>query len=400
MKMDLRFTEKEIAFRDEVRAFFRENLPESIRTKLTLGKHFSRDDMVTWMRILNAKGWAAPHWPEEHGGTGWDPVQQYIFREELLAAPAPEPLSFGVSMVGPVIYTFGNQKQKDYFLPRIRNMDDWWCQGFSEPGAGSDLASLKTRAVREGDHYIVNGQKTWTTLGQYANWIFCLVRTDPDAKAQEGISFLLIDMDTPGIEVRPIILLDGTHEVNEVWFTDVKVPVENLVGEENKGWTYAKYLLQHERVGIANVGASTAAMGHLKDIAGKQTKHGRPLLDDPYFAAKMARIEIDLESMKTTNLRVLSEAKKGGSPGIMSSMLKIKGSVIRQEINALTREALGPWALPYVSEALDEGSNVPAMGPDYANGVASEYFNHRKISIYGGSNEIQRGIIAKAALGL
>ncbi len=398
--MDLSYTPEEKAFQEEVREFLRTKLPKRLADKVKTGKRLTKADMEEWHAILHAKGWLAPNWPKEYGGAEWTAVQNHIFDVEGNIAGAPRVVPFGINMLGPVLLAFGSEEQKRHYLPRILDGTDWWCQGYSEPGAGSDLASLKTTAVREGDHYVVNGQKTWTTLGQHADWIFCLVRTSKEGKPQEGISFLLIDMNTPGVEVRPIILLDGEHEVNEVWLTDVKVPVENLVGEENKGWTYAKYLLQHERVGIANVGASTAAMGHLKDIAGKQTKHGRPLLDDPYFAAKMARIEIDLEAMKTTNLRVLSEAKKGGSPGIMSSMLKIKGSVIRQEINALTREALGPWALPYVSEALDEGSNVPAMGPDYANGVASEYFNHRKISIYGGSNEIQRGIIAKAALGL
>ena len=398
--MDLNYTPEELAFQQEVRDFLSTKLPKRLAEKVRTGKRLSKADHEEWHAILHEKGWLAPNWPKEHGGAEWTPVQNHIYDVEGCLAGAPRVVPFGINMLGPVLLAFGSEEQKRHYLPRILDGTDWWCQGYSEPGAGSDLAGLKTRAVRDGDHYVVNGQKTWTTLGQHADWIFCLVRTSNEGKPQEGISFLLIDMNTPGVEVRPIILLDGEHEVNEVWFTDVKVPVGNLVGEENKGWTYAKYLLQHERVGIANVGNSTAAMGHLKEIATAQKKNGKPLLDDPYFAAKLARVEIDLEAMKLTNLRVLSEAKKGGAPGIMSSMLKIKGSVIRQEINALTREALGPWALPYVSEALDDGSNVPAMGPDYANGVASEYFNHRKISIYGGSNEIQRGIISKAALGL
>ncbi|KPQ10997.1 MAG: pimeloyl-CoA dehydrogenase, large subunit [Saliniramus fredricksonii] len=399
--MDLRFTEKEIAFRDEVRAFFRENLPESIRTKLTLGKHFSRDDMVTWMRILNAKGWAAPHWPVEYGGTDWDPVQQYIFREELLAAPAPEPLSFGVSMVGPVIYTFGNQKQKDYFLPRIRNMDDWWCQGFSEPGAGSDLASLKTRAVREGDHYIVNGQKTWTTLGQHADWIFCLVRTNPDApKKQMGISFLLIDMKSPGVTLRPIQTLDGGHEVNEIFFDDVKVPAENLVGEENKGWDYAKFLLGNERTGIARIGISKERVRRIRRLASAEKAGERPLIENPRFREKLAALEVELKALEMTQLRVVAEARNRPSdkPDPASSILKIKGSQIQQATTELLLDVVGPYALPFTPE--EEGRNEPPIGPEWAQMIAPNYFNTRKVSIYGGSNEIQKNIIAKAILGL
>ncbi|MCB1451787.1 MAG: acyl-CoA dehydrogenase family protein, partial [Nitratireductor sp.] len=274
------------------------------------------------------------------------------------------------------------------------------CQGYSEPGAGSDLASLKTRAERQGDHYIVNGQKTWTTLGHYADWIFCLVRTSSEGKPQEGISFLLIDMKTPGITVRPIILLDGEHEVNEVFFDNVKVPVGNLVGEENKGWTYAKYLLTHERTGTANIGNSNAALSQLKEIANRSMKGGKPLAKDPYFAARIANVEIDLEALKTTNLRILVEADSGAAPGPESSMLKIKGTVIRQEINDLARRALGPMALPFVSEAMDDGYNEPSIGPDDANALASDYFNNRKLSIFAGSNEIQRGIISKTKLGL
>ncbi|MEO1687000.1 MAG: acyl-CoA dehydrogenase family protein [Pseudomonadota bacterium] len=398
--MDLNYTAEELAFQAEAREFLSTKLPKRLSDKMKTGKRLTRQDMKDWHAILNEKGWLAPNWPKQYGGAEWTPVQNHIYDVEANLAGAPRVVPFGINMLAPVLLAFGSEEQKGHYLPRILDGTDWWCQGYSEPGAGSDLAGLKMSAVRDGDHYICNGQKTWTTLGQHADWIFCLVRTSTEGKPQEGISFLLIDMNTPGVEVRPIILLDGEHEVNEVWFDNVKVPATNLVGEENKGWTYAKYLLQHERVGIANVGSSTAAMGHLKEVATAQKKNGQPLLDDPYFAAKVAKIEIDLEAMKTTNLRVLSEAKKTGAPGIMSSMLKIKGSVIRQEINALTREALGPYALPYVSEALDDGSNVPGVGPDYANGVSSEYFNHRKISIYGGSNEIQRGILTKAALGL
>src|ERR1700758_1530143 len=265
--MDLAFTKEEMAFREDVRQFFRDNVPAETRRKLVEGRHLSKDEMVTWWRILNKKGWGVTHWPKEYGGTGWTSVQHYIFNEELQSYPAPQPLAFGVSMVGPVIYTFGNEEQKRRFLPRIANIDDWWCQGFSEPGSGSDLASLKTRAVRDGDHYVVNGQKTWTTLAQYANWIFCLVRTDPAAKKQSGISFLLIDMATPGILVRPIITVEGHHEVNEVFLDDVRVPAENLVGEENRGWDYAKFLLANERIGIARIGMSKERIARIKRLA-------------------------------------------------------------------------------------------------------------------------------------
>src|SRR5689334_14233246 len=292
--MDLAFTKEEIAFREEVRQFFKDNVPPDTRRKLVEGRHLGKDEMITWWRILNKKGWGVSHWPKEYGGTGWTSVQHYIFNEELQSYPAPAPLAFGMSMVGPVIFTFGNEEQKKKYLPRILSGEDWWCQGYSEPGAGSDLASLRTRAVREGDHYIVNGQKTWTTLAQYADWIFCLVRTDANVKQQEGISFLLIDMKTPGITVKPIIVLDGAHEVNEVFFDNVKVPVENRVGEENKGWTYAKFLLVNERSGIAGVARSKKAVGRLKEIASAEHIDGTPLIDDEIFGRKIADLEIDL----------------------------------------------------------------------------------------------------------
>ncbi len=325
-------------------------------------------------------------------------MQKHIFEEECALANAPRIVPFGVAMLAPVLMAFGSKEQQAHYLPRILSGQDWWCQGYSEPGAGSDLASLKTRALRDGDHYVVNGQKTWTTLGQYANWIFCLVRTDPTAKAQEGISFLLIDMNSPGIEVRPIILIDGVHEVNEVWFTDVKVPVENLVGQENKGWTYAKYLLTHERTGIAGVGFANAGLQSLKRMARAELQNGRPLIEDPLFAARLARIEIDLMAMATLNLRTVAAADAGKAPGAESSMLKVRGSILRQQINDLARRAVGPWAMPFVSEQLD--GNLYHPGPDYAAKAANTYLNNRKISIYGGSNEVQRGIITKAILGL
>ena len=399
--MDLNFTPEELAFREEVRAFLQSDLPDDIRAKMKGGKRLVKDDYFRWHQALSKRGWLATNWPKEYGGPGWTPVQKHIFDEECYSAGAPRILPFGVNMVAPVIMKFGSQEQKDYYLPRILDLTDWWCQGYSEPGSGSDLASLRCSAKREGDHYIVNGQKTWTTLGQYADHIFCLVRTDPDAaKPQQGISFLLIDMKTPGITVRPIILLDGEHEVNEVWFDDVKVPAENIVGEENKGWTYAKYLLTHERTGIANVGASKAGLLHLKAIARDQMKNGRPLIEDPLFRNRLAKVEIDLLALEMTNLRVLAEVQSGGAPGLESSILKIRGTEIRQELTDLARRALGPYALPFQSEALDEGFNGEPVGPDYAAPKAQQYFNMRKLSIYGGSNEIQKNIIAKAGLGL
>ncbi|GAA6202678.1 acyl-CoA dehydrogenase family protein [Aquicoccus sp. SU-CL01552] len=395
--MDLSYSPEEQAFRDEVRAFLRDDLPKELTDKVRSGAELGKADIERWHAILNARGWLAQNWPKEFGGAEWNAVQRYIFEEEAALADAPRIVPFGLSMLAPVLQKFGSKEQQDYYLPRILNGEDWWCQGYSEPGAGSDLASLKTRAVRDGDHYIVNGQKTWTTLGQHANKIFCLVRTDPDVKQQEGISFLLIDMDTPGIEVRPIILLDGTPEVNEVFFNDVKVPVENLVGEENKGWTYAKYLLTHERTNIAGVGFSQAGLDAVKRIARAEMAGGRPLIENPHFAARLARVEIDLMAMSTTNLRIISQAAAGQAPGVESSMLKVKGTIIRQEINDLARRAVGPYAMPFASEAV-EGDNAP-IGPEYAAPLAADYFNNRKLSIFGGSNEIQRGIIAKVKMG-
>ncbi|WP_170340327.1 acyl-CoA dehydrogenase family protein [Ruegeria arenilitoris] len=395
--MDLSYTDEEKAFRDEVRGFLAEKLPKEISDKIRAGRNIGKEGYEWWHATLNERGWLNFNWPKEFGGAEWNAVQRHIFEEECAAAYAPRIVPFGLSMLGPVLQKFGSKEQQDYFLPRILNGEHWWCQGYSEPGAGSDLASLKTRAVRDGDQYVVNGQKTWTTLAQYANWIFCLVRTDPEAKAQEGISFLLIDMNTPGIEVRPIVLLDGTPEVNEVFFDDVRVPVENLVGEENKGWTYAKYLLTHERTNIAGVGFSQAGLDMVKRIARIETANGRPLIENPHFAARLARVEIDLMAMATTNMRIISKAAAGQAPGVESSMLKVKGTIIRQEINDLARRAVGPYAMPFASEAV-AGDNDP-IGPDYAAPVAAQYFNNRKLSIFGGSNEIQRGIIAKVKMG-
>ena len=401
--MDLRFTDEEAAFRGEVRSFFKKNLPENIRRKMVEGKKIEKDDIVTWQRILNKKGWAVSHWAKEWGGTGWSPVKQYIFLDEMQQAPAPSPLQFGVYMVGPVIIAFGNEAQKKKFLPRIANIDDWWCQGFSEPGAGSDLASLKTTAKRVGDHYVVNGQKTWTTLAQHADWIFCLVRTNPESKKQQGISFLLIDMKTPGITVRPIQTIDGSREVNEVFFDDVKVPVENLVGEENKGWDYAKFLLGNERFGIARVGLSKERIRRLKELAAIERVGDRPLIEDERFRSKIAAVEVELKALEITQLRVVAAAKNGGGnkPDPASSILKIKGSEIQQTISELLFEVVGPYGLPYQPEQIeDDRVNEPPIGPDYAAPLAPTFFNWRKMSIYGGSNEIQKNIIAKAILGL
>ena len=399
--MDLNFTPDELAFREEVRAFLREKVPAELTDKVREGRHLSKADHERWHAILNARGWLANHWPREWGGTGWSAVQKFIFDNECALAHCPRTVPFGVNMLGPVLIKYGSEAQKRHWLPRILSGEDWWCQGYSEPGAGSDLASVNTSAVKDasGEFYVVNGQKTWTTLGHHANMIFCLVRTNKEAKKQEGISFLLIDMATPGVEVRPIITLDGEHEVNEVFFTDVKVPVANLVGEEHKGWTCAKFLLTYERTNIAGVGFSVAALERLKSVAQRVKKNGRPLADDPLFAARLAHVEIELENMKTTNLRVIAAVAGGGAPGAESSMLKIKGTVIRQELNALMRRAMGPHAQAFVEEGQD-GIQGPAGAQPEALYATPHYFNNRKLSIFGGSNEIQKNIIAKMILGL
>jgi alkylation response protein AidB-like acyl-CoA dehydrogenase len=395
--MDLEFSAEEIAFRDEVRAFIEANYPKHLKGKV-LREDLSKEDFLAWHKILGKKGWSAPAWPVEYGGTGWTATQRYIWLEENARAETIPPLPFGVSMVGPVIYTFGTPEQKQRFLPGILSGDVWWAQGYSEPGAGSDLASLKTRAVREGDHYIVNGQKTWTTLGQYADWGFFLVRTDPSAKPQEGISFVLIDMKSPGVSVRPIKLLDGGYEVNDVFLEDVKVPVDQRIYEENKGWTCAKFLLAHERAGIAGVARSKRNVERLKSIAKAEIgDDGRPLIESEDFQRKLAQLEIDLTALEMTELRVLARESAGKGPGPESSLLKIKGTEIQQRLTELTLEAVGNYAQPFPRGL---GSNEFPVGPDYAGAAAPIYFNWRKASIYGGSNEIQRNIIAKMVLGL
>ncbi|WP_394828209.1 acyl-CoA dehydrogenase family protein [Pendulispora albinea] len=399
--MDLNFTAEEQAFRDEVRAFVRANLPPALSEKVLHAKHLTKDDTLEWHRILHRKGWIGYSWPREFGGTGWSPVERHIFEEECALAGAPTLLPFGLHMVGPVIMAFGSPAQHQRFLPRILSGDDWWCQGYSEPGSGSDLASLQTRAERRGDRYVVNGVKTWNTLGQYANWIFCLVRTDPQARPQAGISFLLMEMSSPGIEVRPIRMLDGAHEVNEVWLENVEVPVENLVGEENKGWTYAKYLLGHERTGIAAVGRSKRELLRLKRIANEQRQGGRPLLEDPRFRDRIAQIEIELMALEITCLRVLAaESERRHRPAPEASLLKIRGSEIQQSISELMLLAVGHHAMPYLPDALEAGWEPDPLLDDSHASLAGRYFNERKVTIYGGSNEIQRNIIAQMILGL
>jgi alkylation response protein AidB-like acyl-CoA dehydrogenase len=402
--VDIAFTAEEQAFRDEVRSFAIQRLPATTRDKVLTGQHLTREEHVSWQKVLHARGWAAPAWPIEFGGPGWSAVQQHIFDEEMALAGAPRPIPFGLTMVAPVIMRFGNPAQQTRFLPRILAMDDWWCQGYSEPQSGSDLASLKTRAVRDGDHYVVNGQKTWTTLAQYADWIFCLVRTRTEGKPQAGISFLLVDMKTPGVTVHPIITLDGAHEVNEVWFEDVRVPGANLVGEENQGWTYAKFLLGHERTNIAGIGASKRELLRLKNLARVEMRDGRPLLENPVFAARIAQVEVDLMALEVTNLRVLSAGRASGDRarrdlGTVASILKIKGSEIQQAISELLMLAAGPYAAADVRDARRRDGGAGLVGSAHATPLAATYFNLRKTTIYGGANEIQRNLVAHAVLG-
>ncbi|MCC2600950.1 acyl-CoA dehydrogenase family protein [Sphingopyxis yananensis] len=397
--MEMEFSPEELAFQQEVRTFIAENYPAQLRGKQDEGDELSKEDFLAWHKVLYEKGWIAPAWPVEYGGTGWTPTQRFIFSEETARAECVKLMPFGLTMVGPVIYTFGTPEQKARFLPRILSGEDWWCQGYSEPGAGSDLASLRTAAVREGDEYIVNGQKTWTTLAQHADWGFFLVRTNKDAKPQEGISFLLIDMKTPGITVRPIITLGGEHEVNEVFLENVRVPADQLVYEENKGWTCAKFLLAHERTGIAGVASSKRGLEKVKEIARTEVDGDKPLLSNAFFKRKVAELEIDLTALEFTELRGLAGPNANKGPGPESSLLKIKGSEIQQRLTELTLEAVGHYGAPYF-RGFDEGDNAHPIGPDYAHRAAPTYFNMRKTTIYGGSNEIQRGIIAKMVLGL
>jgi alkylation response protein AidB-like acyl-CoA dehydrogenase len=398
--MDLEYTAEENSFRDEVRKFIRQNLPAALSAKVLGHKRLTRDDIMSWHRTLHTVGWSAPTWPKQFGGPGWASVQQHIFDEECTAAGTPPVIAFGVRMVAPVIMAYGNPAQQQHFLPKILSGEHWWCQGYSEPGSGSDLASLKTSAVRKGDTYVVNGQKTWNTLGHLADWLFCLVRTSTEGRSQEGISFLLIDMKSKGITVRPIALIDGEHEVNEVWLDDVEVPVGNRVGEENKGWTYAKYLLAHERVNIARLGESKRELRGLKAVAARVRANGRPLIEDARFRDRIAEVEIDLRALEYTVLRVLAEEAAGRDPGAISSALKIAGSEIQQTLTELKMQALGPRALPYVPEALDAGWQGAPDGAEWWAAMSGRYFNMRKTTIYSGSNEIQRNIISHRLLGL
>ena len=396
--MNLTWTPQERLFREEVRAFATDKLAQDIRDKVLRHQRLEREDYVRWHNILADQGWGAPNWPVEHGGTGWNALQRLIFEVECFKAGAPRLLPFGLSMIGPVLMKYGSAEQQASLLPRIIRVEDWWCQGYSEPGSGSDLASLSTRAVRDGDDYIVNGQKTWTTLAQYADWMFCLVRTDPEARAQRGISMLLLDMRTPGVTVRPIRTLDGGHDVNEVWLENVRVPATNLVGVENQGWTYAKYLLGHERTGIAGLGHCHRELGILKRMAADASSRGKPLLSDSRFRDRISRIEVDIMALEMLLLRVASS--NDGTPGPEASVLKIRGSEIQQDLAMLQMEVAGPDAWPYDPDWLEAGNGYSGPGPEMAAAAGAGYADMRKTSIYGGTTEVQKGIIARLVLGL
>lgn len=400
--MHVNFTEEELKFKDEVRSFFKDKYPSDIKEKQNKAIPLERDDFVRWQKTLYKQGWAAPNWPVEFGGTGWTAVQKYIFANENAKANAPAIVPFGLGMVGPVIYTYGNDEQKKRFLPGILSSDVWWCQGYSEPGSGSDLASLKTKADRDGDSYVLNGTKTWTTLGHMADWIFCLVRTSSDvARRQEGISFVLVDMNTPGVSVKPIITIEGDREVNEVHFENVKVPIENLIGEEGKGWTYGKVLLQHERTSIAGVARSQYRLNRLKNKIKNSDDTQPSLTGDMDFMRKIGELEIELKALEYTELRTLAAVTVGKAPGPESSLLKIRGTEIQQRLDELFMEAAGYFSLPYVPNQYTLDSDPEdhvGFGGDSVSSLI--YFNNRKASIYGGSNEIQKNIIAKHVLGL
>ena len=402
--MDMTFSPEDEAFRQEVRTFMAEKLPPEIReASIRSHSYVPKEYTRRWHKILFEQGWVAPSWPKEHGGCEWSPVQKHIYDEEYQNAHAPRLSSFGITMIGPVLYTFGTEAQKQQHIPSILNGDIFWCQGYSEPGSGSDLASLQTRAVLDAsrENYVVNGQKIWTSHAHHADWIFALVRTSTEGKKQEGISFLLIDMLTPGLEVKPIISIDGGHYLNEVYFTDVKVPVANRIGEENLGWTYAKYLLGHERTGIAGVAKSKRKLEKLKEIAGLEQDSGEPLIDDPNFKSKVASVGIKLQALEVTNLRTLSAVSAGKSPGDASSILKIRGTEVEQELNELLMQSIGYYAHPYQPGRLfNQQSNMIPVGGDHSVGLIEEHLLRRAASIYGGSNEIQKNIIAKAIMGL
>ena len=399
--MNADFTAEEQAFQDQVRSFLGSEFPAELRSKVDAGIRLSKEELVRWQKILYKKGWAAPNWPSEFGGTGWTATQKYIFATEMGLIGAPEPVPFGMKMVAPVIMAYGSEEQKQRFLPDILQSNVWWCQGYSEPNAGSDLASLKTSAVRDGDEYVVNGSKTWNTYGQYADWIFCLVRTDNSVKKQEGISFLLIDMKSPGITLKPIVLLDGHPEVNEVFFDDVRVPANNLIGEENKGWTYAKVLLTHERTNISGVPRGKRRLAALKRIASETADgFGSTMMEDSMFKSKLAEIEIELQALEYSELRTLAALSVGKAPGPESSILKIVGTELAQKMDELFVELASNNCLPFVPEQFEDGFQGEPIGPGNSAAAALTYFNNRKLSIFGGSNEIQRNIICKAVLGL
>ena len=394
--MDLDFSPEDEAFRAEVRAFLDTRYPADIRRKVELGLALAKDDYVRFQRLLYLQGWIAPSWPVEHGGGGWSATRRYIFEDELAAADTPRIMPFGLKMLAPVLMAFGSPAQQQRFLPRILASEDWWCQGYSEPGAGSDLAALRTRAEAVGGGYRVSGSKIWTTYAHYADWMFALVRTGSGGKKQEGISFLLIDMISPGVSVRPIVTIDGLHVVNQVFLEDVFVPAECLVGAEGKGWAIAKFLLGHERSNIAGVARSKQQLRRLKCIA---TERG--LLADRRFADQVARLEIDLLALEYTDLRALWAEAAGHAPGPQASLLKVRGTQIQQALSELLMQAVGPYALPYDAQVLKLGWQDQApVGPDYAAPLAASYFDTRKTSIYGGSNEIQKNILAKAVFGL
>jgi len=397
--MDLHESPETQAFRTDVADFVAARLPADIRAKVLGFLRVEREDYVRWQRTLNERGWGAPGWPREHGGTGWNARQRSLFEEECFVGGAPRQMPFGLSMVGPVLQAFGSEQQQKRFLPRILTMEDWWCQGYSEPGAGSDLASLTTRAERHGDVYIVNGQKTWTSFAHWANWIFCLVRTRPAGKPQEGISFLLIDMTSPGVRVKPIRTLDEGADVNEVFLDDVAVPVANLVGEENRGWTIAKFLLGHERTTIAGIGMCKRLLVRLKEFARSEPKRGRALIEDPRFRDRIVKVEIDIRAHEWSLMRATSLEQAGKSIGAEASILKIRGSEIQQELAQLLMECAGPYAIPYLPEALNAEFAGETAGGRGLNALAAQYLDLRKVSIYGGTNEVQKNLIARAVLG-
>ncbi len=397
--MHLEETPEDLAFRAEVRAFVEGNLPTDIRDRVFGFRRVEREDYVRWQKILHRRGWGAPGWPKEYGGTGWNARQRTIFEEECFSAGAPRQMPFGLSMVGPVIIAFGGPEQKARHLSKIISMDEWWCQGYSEPGAGSDLASLSTRAERKGDRYIVNGQKTWTSFAHWATWIFCLVRTSTEGKPQQGISFLLIDMKSPGVTVKPIRTLDQGHDVNEVFFDNVEVPLENRIGEENQGWTIAKYLLGHERTNIAGIGMCKRLLRRLKEYARSEVKRGKPLIEDPRFRDRIARMEIEVLSHEWSLMRMISLQGAGKAVDVEASILKIRGSEIQQDLGELLMECAGPYALPYLPQALEMNYSGSTAGGAHLNGLAAQYFDLRKVAIYGGTNEVQKNLIAKAVLG-